>query len=236
MSDAGTLLRPTSKRILETLLGGRRSLTELAEATGLRKQSLAPYLRALADLGFIEHEVHPTSTGREVHYRLLGSSLHLEFRPEAESVISWVSPGPVHHDFPLLSQIVDQRLRVEVLSTLAALKVPATHADDLWSEAFIILFGSVARGEATWKSDIDLLFVTRREEAPGLEDAVLDGLAIVQEQLEHPTRAHFSTRDDFLSGRTVIDREAAKDGMVLHDPWGEVELWKAMGRYKRISI
>lgn len=236
MPETEAILRPTSRRILEALIGGRRSLTELSAATGLKKQSLAPYLRALAELGFLEHVTTSTPTGREVHYELLAGSLHLEVRPEAEAFIAWRSVGAVHHDFPLLSQIRDPGVRTEVLSTLAGLRARLTSYEGFWSEAFIVLFGSVARDEATWKSDIDLLFVTRSEERSRYEEAMLDGLAVLQDQLEHPTRAHFATREGFLRRPGVIEREAAREGMVLHDPWGESELWKAMGRYKRILL
>lgn len=235
MARAQDLFRPVALRIVEALLPGRKSLTELSESIGLKKPSLLPYLRTLAELGVVQAQVTPTPTGRESFYELLALSIHVELRPASGTAISWMSPGLVHHELPLASQIEDEESRRDVLAILGGLH-GGLEAQDAWHDTFLVLFGSVARGQATWKSDIDLLFVMPDETKASHKDAIQVVLAILTERTKHAPKAHFSTRTDFLRGRRTIDREAAAEGIVLHDAGGDDDLWRIMTRYKRIGL
>lgn len=232
---ADLLIRPASKRILEALLAGRRSLTELAAATGVAKPSLLPTLRRLAEFGWVKREVVRAATGREVYYTLQGGSLHLELRPETGVAIGWVGSGVVDDTFPLASQIADHAVHAEVLVALKLLRSKMRKFFE--KPAFsIILFGSAARGQMTWKSDIDLLFVLDPEEDPNaLHDHLVNQVADLQEFVTHPVRAHVVELDAFMQGKGTIAKEAASEGMILFAR-REAPLWSKMSRYHVISI
>lgn len=231
MADWGILFRPSSKRILDLLLAGSQSLSDLARETQLSKPTLTPQLKALEELGVIAKSEDKTTEGREVRYTINPASVHLEFNPENGTAISWASQGRAAPDFPLTSQIVDKALRAEILLALRRVRAELSHV-------FVILFGSVARGEATWKSDIDLLFVLPDDAANNSDrrERIKDILALVQEDVAHAVRAHFATRSEFLSSRRAIESDAAEEGLVLHASDEESELWRRMTRHASISI
>lgn len=235
VDGADLLIRPASKRILEALLAGRRSLTELSAATGVAKPSLLPTLRRLTEFGWIKREEVRAPTGREVYYSLQAGSLHLELRPETGVAIAWVGRGSVDDLFPLASQVSDPATRAEVLVALKLLRSKMRGSFEI--PAFsIILFGSAARGQITWKSDIDFLFVMHRDGDPNaLYDNIVNHVADLQEFVTHPVRAHVVELDDFMQGKGTIAKEAANEGIVLFAR-RETPLWSKMGRYRAISI
>ncbi len=212
-------------------------MTRLAGEAKLTKPALYRYLRGLEELGFVERRTIATGQAREVELALTGGSLHLELRPSARSAIAWVSPGPVDHDLPLASQIRDVEARREVTLALHGLRATLETVSILrWMHVFVILFGSFARDEQTWKSDIDVLVLTD----DGLEereaDLIGEMLPTINDNLDHRLQAHFATRAEFIAQKKEIFREAAEDGMVMHDPSGEEELWQKLQRYKAISL
>lgn len=233
-ADWSHLLRPASKTLLQELLAGRKSLTELAAAAGVAKPSLLPTLKRLAEAGWIEREEVRLPSGREVFYSLKGGSLHLELRPDVGVAIGWASEGRVDDQFPLTSQIADAAIREEVLTILRLLrsKLKRLFEKDAFS---IVLFGSAARGQMTWKSDIDLLFVVHHEDPMSVHDAIHNAIAELQEFVTHAARAHVVGVDDFVTGKGTIAKEAAKDGIVLVAR-REARLWAKMERHRTISI
>lgn len=220
---------------MEALLVRKKSLTEIATELGLSKPGLLRHLRALREIGVVEQEVVRSREGRETYYSLRAGSLHLELRPDASSIISWVSAGPVDNRFPLASQIEDEEFRKDVLAVLGGLHGGLMHLD-AWDDFAIVLFGSGARGEATWKSDIDLLFVAYEGDARGAKETLGLTLSVIQEETRHRVQPHFTTIDALLDGRKTVDKEAIREGMILHAPSREVSIWRAMTRYKRIWL
>lgn len=231
--DASLLLRPSTQRVLGCLLSGQRSLTEIAELTGLSKPTLLPVLRRLVDSGWVARVELRQPTGRAVAYRLIGGSLHLEVRPDTGIALRWLARGEQDDQFPLATQVEDPAIREEVLVVLR-------HLRKRWRKDFderfytIILYGSAARGETTWKSDIDLMFVGEHDD-PGLVDEVVrDALAEVQEFVTHPVRGSFVEREDFLEGTSRLVKEAQNEGLILvasrRDP-----IWTKLTRYTNIS-
>jgi predicted nucleotidyltransferase/DNA-binding HxlR family transcriptional regulator len=228
------LLRPASRRVLGALLTGRRSLTELAAVMGVAKPSLQPTLKRLAELGWIRREEIRAPTGREVYYSLQSASLHVELRPEHGVAIAWASAGPIDDDFPLASTVGDVTVRQEILVALRLLreKMRGLFAKNAFS---IVLFGSAARGEMTWKSDIDLLFIEHYEDPGPLYDHIQNCVADIQDFVTHPVRAHFVSLDEFMRGKKAIAKEAAREGLVLHAQ-REAPLWAKMEKHRAISL
>jgi predicted nucleotidyltransferase len=229
--DWSHLLRPSGRRVVNLLLSGPRTLTELAAETGLTKPSLLPTLRQLAMLGIVERTEIRTPEGRATSYRLLSASLHVEVRGEGVAV-SWATTGPVPDDFPLAAQVEDPLIRSEALVALRSLRSGLPQA---MPTLFIVLYGSAAAGQTTWKSDIDLLVVMRDEDVDAWEN-VVDRIADVQHLVTHAVRAEVTGRTAFLAGKSKIEREAAERGLVLWGPREVNELWQRMERHRSISL
>jgi predicted nucleotidyltransferase len=219
--------------VIGCLLAGQRTLTELADLTRLSKPTLLPVLKRLTDLGWVSRVELRQTTGREVAYRLVGGSLHFEVRPDTGTILQWASLGEQDDQFPLVSQVEDLQVREELLIVLRQLRKK-------WRKDFdqrfytVVLYGSAARDEVTWKSDIDLMFVGDHEDPGLVSEVVQDAIADVQEFVSHPVRGVFETRKDFLAGEGRLVKEAAQEGMILvasrRDP-----IWRAMKRYTSIS-
>lgn len=239
--DWSILLRPTVRRLLQALLEGPTSLTDLAEATALTKPALQRHLKDLERLGVVTRAYRPAGVSREVVYSLLGCSLHLEIRqpgiptdPLSGTVLSWASSGYEDPEFPLTHQVPDHADRDEVAAILRGLRRNASVAQ-AWADLFIVLFGSIPKGEATRKSDIDLMIVLPSEDKR-LREVVAETLADVQQGLAHGIQPFFTTRASFLTGAKRMDVAAANEGVVIHGARSERDLWSKMKRYRTISI
>lgn len=229
--DPSPLLKPAPKRILEAMLAGATSLTEIAKRTRMSKPALVPHLKALVALGLVEHQRLPTSTGSEARYTLRDASLHISVRAADRAVLSWATVGPWDPALPLLAQIPQADVRAEVAAFLHALRRGAgKRGDDL----VILLFGSGARGEATWKSDLDLLVLVPKVE-PALQAAVDAAAFEAETASQHTVRPTLVARADFDAGSKRIYEEAAKEGLIVWAPRGENAPWSTMQRYKAIS-
>lgn len=213
------------------LLEGPKTLTELSDMLELKKPSLLPYLERLQDLGVVAKDQVRTTTGRETRYRLLGASLHLDVSPARGTVLAWAAGGEPDPRFPLLNQVPDPAARASLSRALAAVET-ALGASLAEAAPFVVLFGSFARGETTWKSDVDLLFVLDKPED---KERIRDALAEAQTDAEHALRGQYTTRDVFQEGRRKLDLEAAAEGMVLAARDGEDALWRRMARSRRIA-
>ncbi|MFA5862230.1 MAG: nucleotidyltransferase domain-containing protein [Candidatus Thermoplasmatota archaeon] len=231
-ADWSVVLRPTVQRILETLVPGERTLKELTAEIGITKQSLQRHLASMEQLGVVSRVYRPTAQGREVIYALRGVSFHIEVHPGAP-IIAWAAGGAVDRAVPLTAQITQETERLEVALLLRrVLALPRVAA-----RAFIVLFGSVARGEATWKSDIDLLFVLSVDD-PVMRERIEDDTAQAQVTMKHPVQIEFTTDEAFVTGARRIDAIAAREGIVVHTPNSRRcdALWAKMTRSSGIGL
>lgn len=238
MGDWAVLFRPTARLILETLLPGPRSLSELSSHTGLTKPALQRHLKDLERLGVIGHSYHPVGMSREVVYEHKGCTLHVEMRPRAPdaplggTVLSWASAGFVPPDLPLTAQLARAEDRRDIAEILIDLREKLPEAYDA---LVVIVFGSVARGEATRKSDLDLLVVLP-DDGRDLKERVADRLAHVQARVQRPIQPFYTRRSEFLLGRRGVDEAAAREGIIVHGSWRERDVWTRMRRYGNISV
>jgi len=229
MADWAVLLKPAVRRIIDAMLGGATTLTAIAEATGHSKPALVPQLKALAELGVVHGERIPTSTGSEAHYRLRDVSLHLSIDAARSAAVAWATPGRWDAELSLLAQVPQPEVREEVRRLLLALR----DAGQLPRDAVLILFGSAARGEATWKSDIDILVLVEALD-PRRERAFDEAAFEAQIGTQHAFSPTFVTRDEWTSNRKRIVQEARAEGIIL---WGGEEApWSSMKRYGAIRL
>ena len=230
--DWAILLKPSTRRILNAMLSGATSLTEIADATRMTKSALVPHLKALASLGVVRGERVGTPTGAVARYQLQDASLHISIDASRHAVISWAGRGAWPADVPLVSQIPQPDVREEVAIFLRALREAMGRASDA---LVIVLYGSAARGEATWKSDIDLLILLD-ERDPGTEQSVHDAIFAAQMRSQHAFSPTFLDRAEWLVSKKRIVAEAREEGMVVWAPRGENAPWSTLTRYKAITL
>lgn len=229
--DWSALLRPPSQRLLHALLPGPRTLTELAHDLGVTKPAIQRPLKELERLGVVRRDYRPREGTRDVVYTAVGCSLRLDILPGGLA-LAWASPGAGDAHFPLVGQVREPRDRAEVLTLLRRLEAALP---DAWSGLFLVLFGSMARGESTRKSDIDLMVVLPRKDRD-LQERVASAIAECQSEVEHAIQPFFTTKASFLAGEKRMDAVAAREGMVIHGAASERDLWSMMTRYRTISI
>ncbi len=234
-------ITPARAAILEALIGGPKSLGELQTLLGRQKPTLLRHLRLLEEEGIVRKETVITRTGRLVRYHLRPYTLLLRVDPDAGAVLRFEASEAVDLRFPLLGQIPQEEFRRDVAAYLGAV---AAACRDWARPPWIVLFGSAARGEGTWKSDIDVLILfeaepssagTERRPAPGREKVLRRALAGAAGDAAHLLKPHFATVDAFLAKDEGVLRAAKEDGIVV---WGEATggtVWRALTRYRSIS-
>lgn len=230
--DWTSLLRPGPRRVLDAMLHGASTLTEIADATGLRKPSLHPHLKELAALGVVEQQRIATPTGWEVRYALRDASLHLSIHGAERVALSWGSIGPWEPDVALVAQVPQPDVRAELATFLRALRrAVGAPADDL----AIVLFGSAARGDATWKSDIDLFILVDRP-TPALDAAIELATFEAGTASQHAFQPVIMTRAEWSESRKRIAEDAREEGLLVWAPRRENAPWSTLKRYRSISL
>jgi len=216
-------------RILNHLAEGPRTLSQLEKALGVSKPMASKALSKLEKDGLISSQVRRTRSGREKVYRLKPFSLVLSFDEDGHGILSFRSDGPLSLRDPLLGQVRQKeyrdalRLYVEVV------------ADRLKKRDYaLVLFGSVARGEGTRKSDLDLAFISDSWDNEEKEE-VRDLLAGVVHAAVVQSKPVFVALDALKKGEGIAKAIQA-EGMVLLVRGPGAELWRMLKRYKNISL
>jgi DNA-binding Lrp family transcriptional regulator len=204
------LFTPTERRIIAILLTGSKTLSEIAEKMNLSKPGTSKYLKNLEHEGFLRGNYERTTEGRTIRYRLLPVHVLVSVDPESETVISFHVDDVFDPDFPLLGSIPQKEFRQELKFFL--IEFTKKRIQDVT----IILYGSVATGAATRKSDIDLLFVkemwTHQE-----KEICLNAIATTSEQLAHPIKPQFFTLETFDEIDVALQKEIKDQGVVIFE-------------------
>jgi len=227
------LFKSTSKRIIENLMPGRRSLTELSRAMDLSKPALQQkHLPALEDIGIVEKSIVKNEKGREAYYSLRRFSLFFAFDPGNRCGISITTSSRFAFPLLLMEQLRDDEFKADL--KLLTEKITQISKRDL--PEFLILFGSVARGEGTWKSDIDIAILRLKWEEK-TRRKYLNLLSDVTMSTTHQIKPQFLTLLEFEGSENLLAKEIKKSGIVIYgDIFGRSQLWREMKIYKNISL
>lgn len=218
-------------KILGLLTKGDMDLTQLAGAIDVSKPMAQKVLGSLEEEGLVRSTIEKTKKGRRRVFGLAPFSLLMSYDPEKGGIISFRSDEPLDLELPLLGQVSQHDFRKALAIYIRAIKAKIGPGTDL----IIILFGSIARGEGTKKSDIDLLFIAKAWNAKDerrIRD-ILAGItykAIIQIRPLFRTDRYLSNRSDDLVG------SIRKEGMVLFQRGEWRGTWQALERYGNISF
>lgn len=229
----GRVFNRVQLRILEHLIrGGEDSLSDITEAIGTSKPNVSKHLKDLADVGLVTEIKEKTSAGVIARYTLNQFTYFLSVNPSAGSVLSIESQSRFSLPFLLLEQVREEEFKNDLEKLLKALLPQSRKKDALVA---LILFGSVAEGKGTWKSDIDLAFIALQwteSSRKRIEGVVSD----VNMDTTHQIKPQFFDKLQFVNSDSMLVKEIRESGIVIHcDIFERSEIWREMARYKNIT-
>jgi len=223
------IFNPSEQLIIEYLLTGEKTLSDIAQKLRFSKPGTSKYLKKLEENGLVKGVYEKTTEGRTVRYHLEPFHCVLSLDPTSKTTLSFVVDDMFDPDFPLLGIITQKEMRSEVKQCLEELRKKQVN------DVTVVLYGSVATGSATRKSDIDLLFVkdawTKQE-----KEACLDAVADATEKLLHPVKPQFLTVSEFDSMDPVLQKEIKDQGVVVFESgrsWKSIQ--QRLRRYASIT-
>ena len=216
------------KKVLNALLEGEKSLTELAELVNISKQALLKHTNQLERQGLIDSNFGE-GKGGEKTFTLVSNTILLSVN-ENGYVLSCANRGFLDQKYPLLIQVPQLKFRNEVRKYLEAL-------GETKIDISVVLYGSLARGEATKESDIDLALIDRRwtdKEKENLRELLSD--TMMEQTITHPPSLTFLTYNQFDHPGSEVQKEIVNYGILIYAGKEDKQeyLWKTLKRYKSI--
>ncbi len=218
----------TPKKVINALLMGDKTLTELSHEVEISKQALLKHLSQLEEQGFIQSKPSPENSVQKA-YSLTSNTVMLSISKDGYA-ISCSNSGFLDEEYPLLAQVSQPEFREELRKYLEQVRKnqpgPA-----------VVVYGSVAKGGANRESDIDLSLVKstwKKDEQEKLRDIMSD--LTVEDSLPHSLSLSFQTYENLKSPSSDIQRKILEDGILVYSGnsgTGE-NLWEILKRYKSI--
>jgi len=224
------LLSDYEKRILNLIANGKATLTEISREIGLSKPATSKYLKKLEEQGIIKGGYERSKEGRIIRYRLRGFHILFSVNSVEGTIVYIRADEPFDRNFPFLGFIPQKDFRREVREYLSEV-VKANF--DRW---MIILYGSVAKGSAHRKSDIDLLFLKESWSKKEKEE-ILRLLAGAAERCRYRVDPSFVTPEEFNQMNESLKKEIKEHGIILYEKgeeWNGIK--REMRRYRNITI
>lgn len=217
-------------KVLSLLARGNRTLSQIQKDLDVSKPMALKALSKLEKEGFVRSFIKKTKKGREKEYLLEQFSLVLSYDLKKRGFLAFRSQSPLSLENPLIGQIDQLRFQKATEVYLNAI-----------SSAFkkrgiaVILFGSIARGEGTRKSDIDLLFVASswtKKEKGRINNLLADSV----HKASYQAIPHFWKREKLVNDSSNMARSIRDEGIIIFTR-GEVnDIWQTLKRYKNISL
>lgn len=216
------------KKVVNALLEGDKTLTDLSNEVGISKQALLKHLSYLEERGFIQTK-HSSENAVQKSYSITSNTVLLSVSEEGYA-ISCSNPGFLDEEYPLLAQVPQPEFRNELRKYLIRI-------EKFELSTAVIVYGSVAEGEAKRESDIDLSLVKsdwEKGEQENYEDT-LSGLT-VDSGLSHSLSLNFQTYESLKSPSNALQREIIERGILIYskDSTPEENLWLILKRYGNI--
>ena len=224
------LMSGYQKRIIELLLQGNKTLSELVTELGISKPGASKYLKKLEELKIIKGEYERNYDGRTIRYHLQPFHMVVSIDPDTKTAISFAADDALDEDFFLLGNILQKEFRSEVKEYLKQI----TSVD--FSSYLIVLYGSVAQGSANRKSDIDLLFIKDSWTKDEMGE-ILDRIVKATTGVNHAAKPLFLILDEFKTMDKALKKEIKDNGIIIYEKgkrWNERK--QELKRYTSIMI
>ena len=215
------------KEILNLLIEGEKSLPKITDHLGISKPATIKYLNEMENIGLICSEMSTTKVGRMKMFKIRAYSFLFSIDPKRGGII-YQNNEPLYLDNPLVGQVEQDEFR-------AAMKIyMKTIIEKMKIDFVAVLYGSIARGEGTSKSDIDLLLLSQKEWKGKEKNIIMNALHEGAIETQIQVKPLFWTVKDFLQKRDNLTKRIKNEGMILYDTIEDEKLWKAMKRYWNI--
>ena len=224
------LFNKYEKQIIEILLQKDITLSEIAAEIGISKPTTSMYLKKLEEIGIIKGTYEKNHVGRSIRYSLQPFHIIFSIDPDTKIIINFIADTHLDEKFVLLGNISQKEFRVEVKKYLSNIITSSL------KEYLIILYGSVAQGIGTRKSDIDLLFLKNNWSKKEM-DEILNLLAVASNKCNHLAKPIFKSTKEFEKMDKSIQKEIIEHGIILYEKgtqWGRIK--HQLRRYKIITI
>lgn len=207
------------RKIIELLTSDKKTLTELTNSLGISKSGTLKHLKQLTNSEIISKKLITTEDGRESVYSLNRYTYFFSINPGTESIIEFNTHQKFILEYLLLEQVPQKQFKNELKTLFENLKKPP----------FTILYGSTAEGKATWKSDIDILFLKEKWDD---RESIINIISDVNMEIEHQIKPEFKNFDQFKKQTTLME-EIKDSGIIIYGELDEhLEIWKKMKRYR----
>jgi DNA-binding Lrp family transcriptional regulator len=224
------ILTQYEKQIIELLIQNEKTLSEISNEIGISKPATSKYLKKLEEQRIIKGTYERNNVGRSIRYRLQKFHLVFSIDPKNKIIVGFKANEPLDVNYIYLGCINQKEFREEVKEYLKEI----ISID--FERFIIILYGSVARGSAHRKSDIDLLFLkefwSKKE-----EDLVLDKIASAANKCSHLVKPLFKSLEEFEEMDKSLKKQIKEYGIILYEKGNQWERVKQqLIRYKTITI
>jgi len=188
------------------------------------------YLKRLEENGIIKGNYEKNHVGRTIRYSLQRFHIIFSINPDTKTTINFIVDTYLDEDFVLLGNISQKEFRLEVKEYLSKISKSSLE------KYMIILFGSVAQGIGTRKSDIDFLFL-KNKWLKKEKDEILNVIATASNTCNHQAKPLFKSIKEFENMDTSLQKQIKEQGLVLYEngsQWDRIK--KQLKRYKIITI
>ena len=190
------------------------------------------YLKSLVDLHIVEKNLVKNHNGKEAYYSLKPFSLFLVINPDNGMGLTITSSSPYELPLLLTEQIENSEFKEDVnlmLQRFSGMNIGKR-------PECVILYGSVAGGEGTRKSDIDIA-VLRTEWDDRIKGDYLELISEITIDTRHQIKPVFYTVSEFGRNDNPLLNEVKESGIVIFgELFGGREIWKEMKKYGNITI
>ncbi len=224
------LLNKYEKKVIELLIQEDKTLPEISARIGISKPATSKYLKKLEEQNIIKGTYERNSIGRTIRYSLSEFQIVFSIDPINKSIISFKADEPIDTNHIYLGYIKQKEFRGEVKNYIN--EIIKCKLDNY----IIILYGSVAKGIAQRKSDIDFLII-KESWSKKEKEQVLEKIAIASNKCKHLAKPLFKSIKDYENLDKTLQKQIKENGIVLYEKgkqWGRIK--KHLIRYKIITI
>lgn len=224
------LLNKHEKQIIEILIQKDKTLPEISAIIGISKPATSKHLKKLEEVKIVKGTYELNSVGRTIKYSLQPFQIIFSIDPKNKSIIAFKADDSLDTDNIYLGHIKQKEFRGEVKKYLEGIN----NTD--FENYMIILYGSVAQGNAHRKSDIDLLFL-KESWSKKDKDKILDKIAIVTNNCYHQAKPLFKSVKDYEDMDKTLKKQIKEKGIILYEKgkqWGRIK--QQLLRYRIITI
>jgi predicted nucleotidyltransferase len=215
------------RKILNLVIKEEQSLTDITNQLQISKPTALKYLNSMENLQLITSKYQKTRQGRVKRYEI-GSYSFVFSADKERGILLFSIDDQLNIENPLVGQIPQKLFR-------EAVNVYITEISKSIGEACaVIVYGSIARGEATAKSDIDMLLLSEKKWNKQSRSAVMKKLykGVLKTQIQ--AKPLFLSIDEFKQKNKGVFGRIKTEGIIVQNSLKGDDVWKAMKRYWNI--